>query len=98
MSNIQNQKSALAKLLATENLTVQHQKIPSDFVSYHSCRSPVVVADFLVHRGFFRIDRSQKFSGKNYPDRPEFSGIIPRDRCMHFLHSFWWLLLDFLLR
>ena len=27
MSNIQNQKSALAKLLATENLTIQHQKI-----------------------------------------------------------------------
>jgi hypothetical protein len=29
MSNIQNQKSALAKLLATENLTIQHQKIPT---------------------------------------------------------------------
>jgi hypothetical protein len=29
MSNIQNQKSGLAKLLATENLTVQHQKIPT---------------------------------------------------------------------
>jgi hypothetical protein len=27
MSNIQNQKSGLAKLLATENLTIQHQKI-----------------------------------------------------------------------
>ena len=27
MSNIQNQKSALAKLLATENLTIQHKKI-----------------------------------------------------------------------
>jgi hypothetical protein len=27
MSNIQNQKSALAKLLATENITIQHQKI-----------------------------------------------------------------------
>jgi hypothetical protein len=29
MSNIQNQKSGLAKLLATENLTIQHQKIPT---------------------------------------------------------------------
>jgi hypothetical protein len=27
MNNIQNQKSALAKLLATENITIQHQKI-----------------------------------------------------------------------
>ena len=27
MNNIQNQKSGLAKLLATENLTIQHQKI-----------------------------------------------------------------------
>jgi hypothetical protein len=29
MSNIQNQKSGLAKLMATENLTVQHAKVPT---------------------------------------------------------------------
>ena len=29
MSNIQNQMSGLAKLMATENLTVQHAKVPT---------------------------------------------------------------------
>ncbi len=29
MSNIQNQKSGLAKLMATENLIVQHAKVPT---------------------------------------------------------------------